>query len=453
MEVFRIAIPLIFSRLGDLTASLIYFSFVGHLIVNSLSSASFALASISFLTVVGFGFFSTTLLKLAGSCDLNTSKIESEIVISIRLAILFGTLIIGAILFLATITLDSVVDPSQTEELKALLTLSLSMPAVYLQITIFNFFNGINKPQYEVIFTWTFNLSLFLACTILIATELEINLSKFTLIYSCLRCVFSALALLFFNLKIQQYIDNFLHTRYIPKKEYFNYSIRGIPIALCLGGESFLFFILSIISKNLSDSSLSAYQASLHFISVIYMISIGVGNATGIVAARYYATLDIKSVIKTYTQGITLGLAILTPILFGCYFLKENISIIYTSDAPTRRLIENNIHISIPFLVFEFVYVVTRMTLRSMEDIWVPTLLTILTLNILGIAFSVSLLILYDYTVHSIFLALVLCSLILMLFLFWRLKSISKKRIAATDQQNKLKPLRTKHEQRNKLNP
>ncbi|MGF6519002.1 MATE family multidrug resistance protein [Pseudomonas laurylsulfatiphila] len=427
MEVFRIAIPLIFSRLGDLTASLIYFSFVGHFIVDSLSSASFALASISFLTVLGFGFFLPTLLKVAGSCDLNTSEIESEIVISIRLAILFGALIIGAIFFTHTTTLDSIASQSKTEEFRALLTLSLSMPAIYLQITIFNFFNGVKKPQYEIIFTWLFNFSLLVTCTILIATEPDKTLSKFTLTYSCLRCIFSALALLLFNLKIQQHIENFLHTRCLPPKEYINYTIRGLPMALCLGGESLLFFLLSIISKNISESSLSAYQASLHFISIIYMISIGVGNATGIVAARYYAALDIQSIIKIYTQGIILGLTILTPLLFGCFFFKENISIMYTSDAPTRKLIENNIHISIPFLVFEFVYVVTRMTLRSMEDFWVPTLLTILILNILGIVFSVSLLSLYDYTVQSIFLALVICSFLLMLLLFWRLKSISNK--------------------------
>ncbi|MGF6557823.1 MATE family multidrug resistance protein [Pseudomonas sp. S30_BP2TU TE3576] len=439
MEVFRIAIPLIFSRLGDLTASLIYFSFVGHFIVDSLSSASFALASISFLTVVGFGFFSTTLLKVAGSYDLNTSGIESEIIISIRFAILFGVLIIGAIFFTSTTTLNSFAGLGQTEEFKALLTLSLSMPAIYLQITIFNFFNGVKKPQYEVIFTWLFNFSLLVACAILITMESGKTLSKFILIYSSLRCIFSALALFFLNLKIQQHIENFLHTRCLPKKEYINYTIRGLPIALCLGGESFLFLMLSIISKNLSDSSLSAYQASLHFISIIYMISIGVGNATGIVAARYYTAMDIQSIIKTYTQGITLGLIILTPLLIGCFFLNEYISIIYTSDAPTRKLIENNIHISIPFLVFEFVYIVTRMTLRSMEDFWIPTLLTILILNIFGIVFSVSLLSLYDYTVQSIFLALVLCSFILMLFLLWRLKSISKKKTITTDQQNKLK--------------
>ncbi|EJM58909.1 Na+-driven multidrug efflux pump [Pseudomonas sp. GM48] len=325
MDVFRIAIPLIFSRIGDLTASLIYFSFVGHFIVDSLSSASFALASISFLTVVGFGFFSTTLLKVAGSYDLNTSGIESEIIVSIRFAILFGALIIGAIFFTSTTTLNSLAGLGQTEEFKALLTLSLSMPAIYLQITIFNFFNGVKKPQYEVIFTWLFNFSLLVACAILTTMESGKTLSKFILIYSSLRCIFSALALFFFNLKIQQHIENFLHTRCLPKKEYVNYTIRGLPIALCLGGESFLFLMLSIISKNLSDSSLSAYQASLHFISIIYMISIGVGNATGIVAARYYTAMDIQSIIKTYTQGITLGLIILTPLLIGCFFLNEYI--------------------------------------------------------------------------------------------------------------------------------
>lgn len=84
------------------------------------------------------------------------------------------------------------------------------------------------------------------------------------------------------------------------------------------------------------------------------------------------------------------------------------------------------------------------MTLRSMEDFWIPTLLTILILNIFGIVFSVSLLSLYDYTVQSIFLALVLCSFILMLLLLWRLKSISKKKTIATDQQNKLKTCKNK---------
>ncbi|MHC8370798.1 MATE family efflux transporter [Pseudomonas sp. MDT1-85] len=197
-------------------------------------------------------------------------------------------------------------------------------------------------------------------------------------------------------------------------------------MALCFGGESLLFFMLSFISKSLDDTSLSAYQASLHFLSIVYMVSIGVGNATGIVVARHYNLKDFYSLSTTYIQGMKFGFFILTPFLLACFFLKADISAIYTSDALTRRLIEGNILTSIPFLIFEYVYVVTRMTLRSMGDFWIPTLFTISLLNILGLILSVGLLSLYDSSVNSIFLALVFCSFFLMSFLLWRLGSILK---------------------------
>jgi MATE family multidrug resistance protein len=111
----------------------------------------------------------------------------------------------------------------------------------------------------------------------------------------------------------------------------------------------------------------------------------------------------------------------LFPFLLACFFLKENISLLYTSDEVVRLSIENNILISIPFLIFEYVYIVTRMTLRSMGDFWVPTLFTIMSLNILGLSFSVFFLSFYEYSVRSIFIALVVCSFILMVFLLRRL--------------------------------
>ncbi|UWI60645.1 MATE family efflux transporter [Pseudomonas sp. BW7P1] len=191
-------------------------------------------------------------------------------------------------------------------------------------------------------------------------------------------------------------------------------------MALCFGGESFLFFILSFISKNLGENNLSAYQASLHFISIIYMISIGIGNATGLIAARHFTRRDLGLLKKTYIQGLKSGLLALAPFLLASVLWKENISMTYTSDSTIRKLIETNTLYSIPFLAFEFIYVLTRTILRSMDDFWVPTLLTILTLNIFGITLCATLLHFYR-TIHSIFIALIICSLILMLTMFWRL--------------------------------
>jgi MATE family multidrug resistance protein len=196
-------------------------------------------------------------------------------------------------------------------------------------------------------------------------------------------------------------------------------------MALCFGGESFLFFILSFISKNLGENNLSAYQASLHFISIIYMISIGIGNATGLIAARHFTRRDLGSLKKTYIQGLKSGLLTLAPFLLASVLWKENISMTYTSDSTIRKIIETNTLYSIPFLTFEFVYVLTRTILRSMDDFWAPTLLTILTLNIFGIALCAILLNFY-HNIHSIFITLTICSFILMLTMFWRLKFLLK---------------------------
>lgn len=423
MEVLKLSVPLMLSRLGDMIGSLIFFSFIGHYIVDSLSTASFALASTSFLTVVGIGFFSKTLVIVAGANNLSTSNIKSEITTSFNLAIFYGLLIPVTIFLAGKIFLELDTKPSNLEDFKVLLTLSISLPAVFLQITIFNIYNGMRKTQYELTYTWLMNSALALTCIALTNIEPSINLSDFIITYVCLRYVFSCAALVFFRTTMNRHFKNSLPHK-ISGSDYIKYTINGFPMALCFGSESLLFFLLPLISKHINDISLSAYQASIHAASIIYMISIGIGNAAGIITARHYATKDIQAISETFLLSIGLGLLVLTPILASFFLFNENIALIYTSDTATRILIENNIIISIPFLIFEFIFVISRLTLRSMNDFWIPTIMTILTLNIFGVLLSATLLLLYEHTVHSIFLALVLCSFTLMLLLLWRLRRI-----------------------------
>lgn len=426
MDIARVSVPLIVSRLGEMVASLLYFSFIGHFIVDSLSQASLAWALVSFLTVVGIGFFSILLVKVAGSPDLNDNGVALDLNISFRCAILFGGVIVVGI-FLYVINASSSLSVNDSSQgLEVLLIFSLSTPAIYVQIIIFNFFNAVKQTRYELLYTWIFNFVVVTMGAFLVLVDLDSNIIYFVSAYVVLRWFFVAVVFIFFSLKIHSYIFRFRYLQSVPKKMYASYFFKGLPLALCFGGESLLFFILSFVSKSLGDASLSAYQASLHFLSIIYMISIGVGNATGIIAARHYELKEFSLLRQTYFQGVRFGFVILIPFLLVCFFLKENISLLYTSDEVVRRLIESNILISIPFLVFEYVYIVTRMTLRSMGDFWVPTLFTISSLNILGLVLSICLLSFYEYSVRSIFIALVFCSVVLMLFLLRRLGKILK---------------------------
>jgi len=422
MTVAKLAVPLIVSRLGEMVSSLIYFSFIGHFITNSLDQASFAWAFVSFLTVIGIGFFSVLMIKIASASDLASVEVLAVLNTSIKLAcILGGGVVAGVSLYLFHFNREESFNEVVHDDAKVLFLLSLSIPAVYLQNVIFNYFNALRQTKYELIVVWIFNASILFMSSAFLVFKPDIGVIDFIAMYVGMKWLLVLCAFIFFDRRLRIDISGFTYRQTAVAKQYTSFFAKGIPLALCFGGESLLYFILSIVAKNLGSAELSAYQASLHFLSIIYMISIGVGNATGIVVARAYEQKNINTVRKIYLEGGLFGLIILLPCLFSCFYLTGPIASLYTSDEVVRVLIKNNIILAIPFLFFEYVYIVTRMTLRSMGDFWVPTFFTIASLNILGLVFSFGLLFYYDYGVRSIFLSLVLCSFVLMAFLLWRL--------------------------------
>lgn len=420
MEMARLSLSLIVSRLGEMAGSLIYFSFIGHFIVDALSSASFVWALASFSHVVGIGFFSTVIVKVASSTDLNKDNIAQELTLSFQYALIFGIVILicaaSYALYIYHLSISA-----EVSDLKILVIFSLYLPATFIQLIVFNFFNAIKKTRPEMACTWLFNLSLALTGLILITLEKTPNITTFISLYVALKWLLSLLALYIFNQHIRQELPKFRYSQTFSTPIFIHHFSNGLPLALCLGGESFVYLIFSLISKSIGSTSLAAYQLLLHYLSTVYMISIGIGNATGILVARHFALRKPQTLRIEYFRGLIFGLLLLTPWLVASYFFKENIALLYTSDPETRRIIEKNILISIPFLTFEYIYIVTRMTLRSMGDFWVPTLLTLSSLNLLGLTVALSLLKLHDCSVSSLFFTLVFCSCILMLLLLHRL--------------------------------
>ncbi|WP_246237987.1 MATE family efflux transporter [Pseudomonas akapageensis] len=259
----------------------------------------------------------------------------------------------------------------------------------------------------------------------------SLDIFNFVFAYVIIRWIFTILAFFYLFRRIALYKQLHLF-KPITKNEHINYLSKGLPLALCFGAESISFLIFSFVSKGIGGENLPAYQACLHFLSIIYMVSIGVANATGIISAKHYDT-DINLFKQTYWRGIIFGLALLTPCLLACYFFKSEISLLYTSNEATRRLIESSLIISIPFLIFEYIYIVTRSTLRGIGDFWVPTLFTIFSLNIFGISTSILLLSNFEYSLRSIFLSFTTSSLLLMFFLLFRLRKILIQHVAFFD--------------------
>lgn len=428
MTVARLAGPLIISRLGDMTSSFLFLSFVGQFLPQSLSQASFAWAFVSFTTVVGVGLFSTLMIDAARL--KGTAKDQASILLAtgLRMALAVAFSIFGGVLVFLMMWhgLAGLLKPINF----GLLIMSLSLPAIYCQIVAFSYLNAIGHPEYEVKFVWLSNSIFMLAGLGYVYADSSISFGFFVFVYVLMRSVLVFLLLVYVSGAVEKgsektILSCFREAKIIP------FMIKGVPLALCFAGESFLYFALSLISSGLGSHELSAYQASLHFLSLIYMISIGVGNAVAILVAGVAPGTNSLPVKEKLMEGLKFGGLLMIPCVIVCFFLSGYVARLYTSDLAVAKLIGDNIKISVPFLVFEFVYVVLRMTLRSLGDSWSPTIATIVCLNGVGLCLTWFLLRFYEESVRSIFIALNFCVFILMLYLVYRFLKVYRERARA----------------------
>ncbi|NES11204.1 hypothetical protein G3O07_18020 [Pseudomonas laurentiana] len=150
------------------------------------------------------------------------------------------------------------------------------------------------------------------------------------------------------------------------------------------------------------------------------MISIGVGNAAAILIAGDTQGDSVTISRSRLVEGIVFGSLLMAPCLVVCVFLPDYVALLYTSDQQVAAMVAGSIQLATPFLVFELIYVVTRMVLRSLGDSWLPTAMTLVCLNGIGLLLTWGLFIMYQPGVKSIILALTGCTFILMVSLVLR---------------------------------
>ncbi|PPS28544.1 hypothetical protein BVY11_17530 [Pseudomonas amygdali pv. morsprunorum] len=274
-------------------------------------------------------------------------------------------------------------------------------------------------------FVWAFNIIFLTVAAACIKSSIDISMTHFALAYVSLRWALVIIA--FAMIKVWHKTVFLGLNKATPcRADYKRFIFNGAPLALCFGGESFLYFALSIIARNIGGTELAAYQAALHFLSVIYMISIGVGNATAILTAQSFKENKLSVVKLRLFEGLTFGAFLLVPCLLVCIFFSDTVARLYSSDVEIRTLIGENIKIAAPFLLFEFIYVVVRMVLRSLGDSWVPTAVTIFCLNGLGLLTVWLFFEFFQNDIKYLFWSLTICTFVLMVFLVCRMTNAFK---------------------------
>ncbi len=103
----------------------------------------------------------------------------------------------------------------------------------------------------------------------------------------------------------------------------------GLSIAIEVTGFSFMAFFIS----RFGTTPVAAHQIALNLVSLIFMLQLAIGNATGTLVAQRIGAGDAADARRLGWHGVEAG--VLIAAVIGCvvYLLRESILRIYTSDA------------------------------------------------------------------------------------------------------------------------
>lgn len=200
----------------------------------------------------------------------------------------------------------------------------------------------------------------------------------------------------------------------------------GIPIGLQFLFEVAAFAGASIMIGMLPDGSIAraAHQIALSTSSVTFMACTGIATGASIRVGNFYGSKDFVSLRKAANAGFLLGVGLMA--FFGLLFivLKDVIPVWYQVQDPNVLMIASNLFLfAAAFQVFDGGQAVAVALLRGVQDVKIPTYLSLVGYWGFTIPLSILLSFYFDYGVYGFWIGFVIGLSLLSVALSWRFYS------------------------------
>lgn len=173
-------------------------------------------------------------------------------------------------------------------------------------------------------------------------------------------------------------------------KEYFYKKVIriGLPITLSQLLTSLLAFVDTIMVSSLGNNAVGAVGIGANFYFLSFMINFGLISGLSIFFAQYWGSKDIKNIHKTFVVTVIASF-LLTSIfvVFGVFFGDFIVSLYNNTESVVDKVVIQDmgikyLRIAAPGYFFTAISFVVIMLMRSMEKIWLPQIVTLLTVII-----------------------------------------------------------------------
>ena len=107
----------------------------------------------------------------------------------------------------------------------------------------------------------------------------------------------------------------------------------GVPMGLSIAIEVTGFTFMAFFIARFGTTPVAAHQIALNLVSLIFMLQLAIGNATGTLVAQRIGAGDAADARRVGWHGVEAGLLVAAMVGCAVYLLREPILRIYTRDA------------------------------------------------------------------------------------------------------------------------
>ena len=148
----------------------------------------------------------------------------------------------------------------------------------------------------------------------------------------------------------------------------------GAPLSIAAGLESSCFSAAATFAGWLGEAPLAAYQIAFGVVTFVFMLAIGLSNATSIRVANAVGRHDRAGMAAAGWTGVGLIAVLAAAIGLAIALFSAEITALYSRDAPVLALAEPLLAIVAVLVVVDGIQAVFLGALRATGDVIFPTL-------------------------------------------------------------------------------
>ena len=388
------AVPVIFSQIGQVTVNLVDSIMVGHIGTTQLAAASFAINVFHVGMLFGLGITLGITPLVGHSLNAKASNnlgswLKNSMLVNFIASILLCATMSSVVLFMNRM--------GQSKEVVQmaipfyLIHVSSLIPLM-LFFSFKQFFEGIGNTKIAMIITIVINLVNIALNYLLIYGKLGfpamgLNGSGCASLISRLIMPVIFLLVILRKPEFRTYLSDAIRAGFDKLKIRRIVSI-ALPIGLQMVIEILAFSIGAIMLGWISKESLAGHQVAISMASMTYMISFGLASGTTIRVSHAFGEHDRNELKQAIFASLHLVIAFMS--LMGILFilLRNQLPLLFTSDPAVVEVAAGLLVVGAIFQIFDGTQVVLLGALRGMADVRIPMFLAFFSYIIVSLPIS-----------------------------------------------------------------